>query len=42
MGLGALVLFGETLQLCLILSVELLGSGASLIVIALRLNRPAQ
>jgi len=39
--LGALILFGATLQLGVILSLELLGSGAALIVMALRLEKPA-
>src|SRR6056297_2895228 len=39
--LGALVLLGVTLQLGVILSLELLGSGAALIVMALRLEKPA-
>ena len=39
--LGALVLLGVTLPLGVILSLELLGSGAALIVMALRLEKPA-
>ena len=41
-GLDALVPFGVTLQVCMILSVELPGRGAALVVMALRLNRSAQ
>jgi hypothetical protein len=37
--LGGLVLLGVTLQLRMILSLELLGSGAALIVMALRLEK---
>lgn len=39
--LGGLVLIGASLQLGVILSFELLGSGAALIVMALRLEKPA-
>lgn len=39
--LGGLILLGVTLQLGVILSLELLGSGAALIVMALRLEKPA-
>lgn len=38
--LGGLVLLGASLQLGAILSLELLGSGAALVVMALRLERP--
>jgi uncharacterized membrane protein HdeD (DUF308 family) len=39
--LGALILFGANLQLGVILSLELLGSGVALIAMALRLEKPA-
>lgn len=42
LGLGALVLFGVGLQLGTIVSLELLGSGVALIVMALRLETPAK
>ncbi|HKL46494.1 MAG TPA: DUF308 domain-containing protein [Roseovarius sp.] len=38
--LGGLVLLGVALQLGVILSLELLGSGAALVVMALRLEKP--
>jgi len=39
--LGALILLGMTPQLGAVLSLELLGNGAALIVMALRLEKPA-